>query len=133
MEPCPGWATRVETLALDDPRFTAEIASRVTPLLDQGVDQLVLGCTHYSFLAPVLKEVAGNRAQLVDVADAIARQVVRLSGTSSLGVGSLTLLATARPERLQAALPRLGLNWLVHKSGEPAKLAHIHSDRMPSV
>jgi glutamate racemase len=46
IEPCPGWATRVETLHLDDPLFTAEVAVKILPLLDSGVDQLVLGCTH---------------------------------------------------------------------------------------
>lgn len=125
VEACPGWATRVETLDLDGPTFAAEIAARITPLLEWGADQLVLGCTHYSFLAPTLKTLVAGRAQLVDVADAVARQVVRLAGDGAQENGSLYLQATARPERLQAALPRLGLGWLADKAREPARLITI--------
>ncbi|QDX80102.1 glutamate racemase [Denitratisoma sp. DHT3] len=121
--PCPGWATRVETLDLDGPAFAAEIAARIDPLLASGVDQLVLGCTHYSFLAPTLAPLVAGRAELVDVAAAVARQVVRLAGADSQGAGALALLATARPERLQAALPRLGLGWLATRIEHAAGLA----------
>jgi glutamate racemase len=112
VEPCPGWATRVETLDLDGPAFAAEVAARVTPLLDAGADRIVLGCTHYSFLHPLLAPVVSGRAELVDVADAVARQVMRLGVHASQGEGRLFLHATARPERLRAALPNLGLGWL---------------------
>ncbi len=122
IEACPGWATRVETLRLDDPAFVAEARQHLTPLLDAGVDQIVLGCTHYSFLSPVLQTIVGKQAELVDVADAVARQCVRLAGAHAHGKGRLTLLATAHPERLQAALPALGLNWLGHRQGSAAHL-----------
>lgn len=122
VEPCPGWATRVETLQLDDPHFAAEARQHLTPLLECGVDQIVLGCTHYSFLAPVLQPIVDQRAALVDVAEAVARQCVRLAGAAALGSGRLTLLATAHPERLQAALPALGLGWLRHRLCSAARL-----------
>ncbi len=112
VEACPGWATRVETLRLDDPDFANEASKHLTPLLAAGVDQIVLGCTHYSFLRPTLEPIVGDRAALVDVADAVARQCVRLAGPAAIGHGRLRLLATAHPERLQAALPALGLNGL---------------------
>jgi glutamate racemase len=72
-----------------------------------------LGCTHYSFLAPLLTEVIGDRAQLVDVADAVARQTRRLAGDLANGNGHLQLHASAHPERLHAALPRLKLGHLM--------------------
>ena len=121
VEACPGWATMVESLQLDDPAFAEEARRHVAPLLDAGADHIVLGCTHYAFLTPVLKPIVAGRAQLVDVADAVARQCVRLAGASALGKGRLTLLATAHPERLQAALPALGLNWLTSKLTGPAQ------------
>lgn len=123
VEACPGWATRVESLQLDDPDFAAEARRHLAPLLAAGADQIVLGCTHYAFLAPVLEPIIAGRAQLVDVAEAVARQCVRLAGASALGHGRLTLLATAQPERLQAALPALGLNWLSNKLAAPARLS----------
>jgi glutamate racemase len=109
VEPCPGWATHVEMLQLDDPALATDIRARIEPLLDQGVDRIVLGCTHYSFLAPQLRQVIGTRAQLVDVADAVARQTRRLAAGLAHGAGRLLLQASAHPERLHAALPRLHL------------------------
>jgi glutamate racemase len=122
---CPGWATRVETLHLDGPEFDAEVRRTVEPLLARGADRLVLGCTHYSFLAPQLAAAAAGRAELVDVAQAVARQVVRLAGALAHGGGRLQLLATARPQRLHAALAALGLERLAQKAGGPALLASI--------
>ncbi len=112
VEPCPGWATHVETLQLDDPVLAADVRRRVEPLLDRGVDRIVLGCTHYSFLSPLLRGVAGERAELVDVAVAVARQAQRLAGQLAHGNGRLHLQASAHPERLHAALPRLHLGHL---------------------
>ena len=123
--PCPGWATRVETLHLDNPGFAESARRHLTPALDSGADQVVLGCTHYSFLTPVLVPIVAGRAELVDVAEAVARQCVRLAGTSEHGQGRLTLLATAHPDRLQAALPALGLNQLVARLSGPARLAAV--------
>ncbi len=126
--PCPGWATRVERLDFDGAEFRAEIARLLTPLLADGVDQIVLGCTHYSFLKPLLAPIIGTQAALVDVADAVARQVTRLAGTHpdglSTGHGQLDLLATARPEQLHAALPGLGLGWLAERCAT-AHLIHV--------
>lgn len=120
VEACPGWATRVETLHLDGTGFAAEVAARIEPLLAAGTDQIVLGCTHYSFLVPVLAPLAKGRAELVDVAEAVARQCLRLSGPAVDGNGHLHLFATAQPERLRAALPALGLGWLGERTrGQP--------------
>lgn len=125
--PCPGWATRVETLHLDGPEFQAEVRATVEPLLARGVDRLVLGCTHYSFLAPLLAPICHGRAELVDVAAAVARQVLRLAGSpaGAGAAGRLDLLATARPERLQAALPALGLGWLAARTRPPPRQAAV--------
>ncbi len=122
---CPGWATRVEMLHLDDPAFAGEVAEKITPLLEAGADRLVLGCTHYTFLAPLLEPLLAGRAELVDVAAAVARQVVRLAAGQAHGSGRLRLLATATPERLHAALPALGLAWLLPRIDGAARLAMV--------
>ncbi|MRR49697.1 MAG: glutamate racemase [Rhodocyclaceae bacterium] len=116
VEPCAGWATRVETLLLDSPEFKAEIRTKVEPLLAQGVDRIVLGCTHYSFLAPILEPLVGHQARLVDVAEPVAKQVLRLATVNAQGNARLHLSATAHPERLHAALPALGLGWLAQRA-----------------
>ncbi len=117
VEPCPGWATHVEMLRLDDPSLAADVRARVEPLLDKGVDRIVLGCTHYSFLAPLLRKAIGTRALLVDVAAAVARQTQRLAGPLAHGSGRLRLQASAHPERLHAALPRLHLAHIAPRLG----------------
>ncbi|MEE2776227.1 MAG: glutamate racemase [Acidobacteriota bacterium] len=55
----------------------AEAVARryLTPLVRRGIDTLVLGCTHYPLLSPVLARVAGNNIQLIDSAEAIAETV----------------------------------------------------------
>jgi glutamate racemase len=123
IEACPGWATRVESLHLDAPDFAAEARQHLAPLLDAGADQIVLGCTHYAFIAPMLEPIIAGRAQLVDVADAVARQCARLVDPKTIGKGQLSLLATAEPQRLQAALPKLGLNWLTPRLLRSAQLS----------
>lgn len=109
--PCPGWATHVETLQPDTLEFRKAVAAKVEPLLAAGADRLVLGCTHYAFLVPIIAPLLQGRAELVDVAAAVARQVLRLGGSRD-GHARLYLKATARPERLAAALPALGLHAL---------------------
>lgn len=125
VEPCPGWATRVETRELESPDFIAEVEEKMERLLAAGVDQLVLGCTHYSFLTPLLAPRIAGRAELVDVAEAVARQAQRLAGPASRGHGRLRLLATARPEQLHHSLPPLGLAWLAARSPGPELLAGV--------
>lgn len=124
VEACPGWATRVESRQLDGPEFAAEVRAKVEPLLAAGADRLVLGCTHYSFLAPVLRPLVAGRAELVDVAEAVARQVRRLAGDTP-GSARLELLATARPEHLRAALPALGLDGLAERAQGGAELISV--------
>ncbi|HQR03008.1 MAG: glutamate racemase [Proteobacteria bacterium] len=125
IEPCPGWASRVEMLELDDPGFAAQAGSKIEPLLATGVDQIVLGCTHYSFLRPILAPLVKGRAGLVDVADAVARQTIRLAGNNAYGKARLMLQATRHPEHLQAALPRLGLRWLGDRTDHPAGICPV--------
>lgn len=72
---CPLLVPLVEEGWHDDP-ITEEVARRyLAPLLDAGIDTLVLGCTHYPLLEPLLQRVAGPEVRLVDSADAVAREV----------------------------------------------------------
>ena len=123
--PCPGWATRVETLDLDDPGFAAAARRLLEPVLAAGADQIVLGCTHYAFLAPVLEPIVAERATLVDVAGAVARQCVRLAGETANRHGRLILQATAHSERLQVALAVLKLGQLAARLSGPASLVDV--------
>ena len=74
---CPGWVERVERGELDGPDTEAAVADRVQPLLDAGADVLVLGCTHYPFLLPVIQRLAGPSVTILDPAPAVARELAR--------------------------------------------------------
>lgn len=87
---CPLFVPLVEEGWHDD-EVTEKIAERyLRPLLDQGIDTLVLGCTHYPLLAPVLARVAGPAVALVDSADVVAEVVAE-------GLIEKNLLATHSP------------------------------------
>lgn len=75
---CPGLVEAVETGALDTPETEALLQACLTPLVEAGIDQLVLGCTHYPFLRPVIKRVAGPNVAVIDPAPAVARQTARV-------------------------------------------------------
>jgi glutamate racemase len=81
---CPLFVPLVEEGWLDGP-ITEQVAERyLRPLLDSGIDTLVLGCTHYPLLAPVLGRVAGPGVTLVDSAEAIAEVVA--GGLEEVGI-----------------------------------------------
>ncbi|HWN45081.1 MAG TPA: glutamate racemase [Thermoanaerobaculia bacterium] len=72
---CPLLVPLVEEGWHDDP-VTEEVAQRyLAPLLEAGIDTLVLGCTHYPLLKQVLQRVAGPDVVLVDSAEAVAEVV----------------------------------------------------------
>lgn len=74
---CPGLVEQVEQGDLGGLR-TRELVERYTaPLLARGADTLILGCTHYPFLAPLIRDVVGDRIALVDTGAAVARQLLR--------------------------------------------------------
>lgn len=74
---CPGLVEQVELGDLHGSK-TRELIERYTaPLLSRGADTLILGCTHYPFLAPMIREVVGEGITLVDTGEAVARHLQR--------------------------------------------------------
>lgn len=72
---CPLFVPLVEEGWSDDP-ITLEVARRyLTPLLEHGIDTLVLGCTHYPLLIPILRDIVGPDVKLVDSAKAVSETV----------------------------------------------------------
>ena len=73
-----GFVELVESLQLDGHLAEATVRESLEPLLRAGADTVVLGCTHYPFLLPVLQKVAGPDVRFIDPAPAAARQLVRM-------------------------------------------------------
>ncbi len=74
---CPGLVEQVEAGELDSPATRALVERYTRPLLARGADTLVLGCTHFPFVQPLIESVAGPDVRLIDTGPAVARQLVR--------------------------------------------------------
>jgi glutamate racemase len=98
-QPCPGLVEQVEAGALAGPQTRALVEQYLDPLLARGVDTLVLGCTHYPFLRPLIAEVAGPAVAIIDTGPAVARQVQRVAAQAGLmpGTGWVRCLTTGDP------------------------------------
>lgn len=81
----PDWVERVERGEIDSPETFASVQSVIEPLLVQGVDEIVLGCTHYPFLAPLIENIAAGRAHVIDPSDAVAKQTALVVQTFEVG------------------------------------------------
>jgi glutamate racemase len=71
------WVVRVERGEQDSEATLQSVRRVIEPLLEDGVDEIALGCTHYPFLAPVIVRVAAGRASVLDPSEAVARETVR--------------------------------------------------------
>ena len=69
---------------LFDPKIVAVVRAKVEPLLAAGCDKIVLGCTHFPHLRPVIESVCAGRAEVIDPSDAVARQAKRVLAARGL-------------------------------------------------
>ena len=77
-QPCPGLVELIETGDLVSPAIRNLLRGYVEPLLAAGCDTIILGCTHYPFLKPLLHEMVSDSISLIDTGGAVARQLQRL-------------------------------------------------------
>ncbi|RUO22558.1 glutamate racemase [Aliidiomarina iranensis] len=110
--PCPALVEQVESLQLDYAAAKDVVAQYVTPLMAKGVDTLVLGCTHYAHLLPVITKVAGPQVTIINTEVAVAREVQRrlhqanLMGEKQQG-GSTQFYTTGNPTQFQRQVDML--------------------------
>ena len=74
---CVGLVECVERGELDTPETKALIRQYTVPLLAEGADTLVLGCTHYPFVKGAIREIVGDKISLIDTGAAVAKQLKR--------------------------------------------------------
>ena len=106
--PCPGLMELVEREADDEARrYLLELFS---PYDLTKVDAVVLGCTHYVFLRPLLKEILPPTVSVLDGNEGTARQLRRVLAQRELlaeGQGSVTLETSGDPARVLPVMQRL--------------------------
>jgi glutamate racemase len=115
---CPGLVQRIEAGDLNGPDTRRILEQALQPMLAKKIDTVVLGCTHYPFVIPVIEEIVGPDVRVIDPAPAVARQVQRLLGGQDLPRETHTIQplppqertriqTSGAPEDLEALLPDL--------------------------
>jgi glutamate racemase len=137
---CPGLVAQIEAGRLVGTESRAILEAALQPMLAKSIDTVVLGCTHYPFVIPLIEEIVGPGVRVIDPAPAVARQTGRVlerRGISNheLEIGldtkpKLIYYTTGQPERLSQLLPILlseagqvgKLGWQEGKLVKPASL-----------
>ena len=109
---CPGLVEQIEAGNLDGSETRQILEKALTPMLAGGIDTVVMGCTHYPFVIPLIESITGPGVRTIDPAPAIARQVRRrLSAKSLLNSsekpGDVQFFTSGEPKALLALLPGL--------------------------
>jgi glutamate racemase len=107
-QPAPGLVEIVEAGDIETPETERLLRKYLQPLLEKGIDTLVLGCTHYPFLLPVARRICGPEVTILDTGSAVAKQTARV-----LKLANLTL------DR-----PTLGKE-IFYTSGDPASVTGV--------
>ncbi|MGH2560777.1 MAG: glutamate racemase [Thermomicrobiales bacterium] len=110
--PAPGWVDLVESGRTSGPEAERAVVPLVEPLMRAGVDTLVLGCTHYPFLRPIIERVTGPDVAVIDSGEAIARRARDVLAAASLlrvteTPGSLSFFTTGLAEPVGDLFARL--------------------------
>jgi glutamate racemase len=121
---CPGLVQQIEMGELDSPKTRAILEAALRPMLEQDIDTVVLGCTHYPFVIPVIQQIVGEKIRVIDPAPAVARQVKRLldangSKAQAGSCGDIRYFTSGNVISLEGLLPKLmvdvkvvtALNW----------------------
>ena len=119
LQACPGLADQVERRRFHDDVTRQLLESYLRPGLDAGADTIVLGCTHYAFLADEIAGLAGQAVTIVEPSEAIASQLSRVLAASTAllhDTAATTAFYTSGPPRQLAAF----LDFI----GEPAAQVH---------
>ena len=113
-QPCPGLVERVELGDLDGPDTRDLVVRYTAPLLAERADVIVLGCTHYPFLRPLIQKTVGPAVALIDTGAAVARQTRRVLEREGL---------------MNSSGQSGSIEW--HTSGDRVAFARLHRLLMP--
>ena len=122
---CPGLVRQIEQGDLDGSETRDILENALRPMLDAGIDTVVLGCTHYPFVIPLIQQIVGESVRVIDPAPAVARQAYRLleaTGTRRRkdDRGEIRFYTSGNTSSFQSLLPRLleesgqvrGITWI---------------------
>ena len=109
-QPCPGLAEAIEAKGPESAEVAALLDAFVAPLAAAAVDVVVLGCTHYPWVAEAIARRMPAGTLLLDTGEPVARQLERLLAAGNLlggGQGRLTVATSGAPISVSATVDRL--------------------------
>lgn len=111
-QPCPGLVEIVETGEHNTPEAIELLKKYLQPLLDNDVDTIVLGCTHYPFLKDTVKNLVGSQVIVIDSGEAVAKQILRVLTVNNaekdcLNEGKETFYTSGNAEKVREVLNKL--------------------------
>ena len=104
VEPCPGLATAIERGMLAGPHLHAVLDPLCARVRAAQVDTVVLGCTHYPFVADSIQALLGNHVEIIDTARAVAERVADVWDGAVAARVHLRVLSTGASAPMQALL-----------------------------
>ena len=109
---CPGLVEEIESGGFETLETRKILKEALEPMLEAGIDTVVMGCTHYPFVIPLIEEITGPEVRTIDPAPAIARQAHRLLKAEGLlnpgeSVGKMIFYSSSDVHQFANLLPRL--------------------------
>jgi glutamate racemase len=124
-DPCVGLVQQIEKGDLSGTATRRILEDALHPMLAKNIDTIVLACTHYPFVIPLIQKIVGEKVRVIDPAPAVARQTKRLlesrgSKREVGGRGGIQFFTSGTTDSLQSLLPTF--------LGETSRVSGIHWD-----
>ncbi len=109
---CPGLVLQIEKGDLHGPETRRILVAALNPMLEKNIDTVVLACTHYPFVIPLIQEITGSKVRVIDPAPAVARRTRQLLEINGLkqpigDEGQVKFYTSGDANFVQSLLPRL--------------------------
>jgi glutamate racemase len=109
---CPGHVQQIEQGNLEGEETRRILEQALLPMLEKNIDTVVLGCTHYPFVIPLIQQIVGTKVRVIDPAPAVAKQVRRVFEARGMRNGSgsggdLKFYTSGNPDELKSMLSEL--------------------------
>jgi glutamate racemase len=109
---CPGLVNQIEKGDLDGIDTYNILEKALKPMLEKNIDTVVLGCTHYPFVIPLIKEIIGEKVNVIDPTYAIVEQVSRILKENNLPSntsddGHIDIFTSGKEEDIKPVLSKL--------------------------
>jgi glutamate racemase len=115
---CPGLVDQIEKGALDSMETKNILEKALLPMMEKGIDTVVLGCTHYPFAIPQIKKIVGESVVVIDPTNAIVKQVSKVLVENKLSEqivnkkGKISVYTSGQPSHMNFVLSKLFKNYI---------------------